>query len=111
MKGAKTPKGATIACPHCSSRAIVRGSESETLLSRELRFRCDNELCGHTFVAQLVIIRTLVPSAMPNAAVHLPISPPGFRRVGPQHGNDDHKAPANDPGEPNPGDAGANMSG
>jgi hypothetical protein len=39
---------------------------------RELRVVCANLECGHTFVAQLTIIRTVRPSVRPNPSVHLP---------------------------------------
>jgi len=82
-----------IPCPHCDARARVRTSSQETLLSRELRLQCENIDCGHTFVAQLEIIRTVVQSARPNPAVHLPVGSPRPRHAA----NDDSPPlPAND---------------
>lgn len=49
---------------------------------RELRLVCDDLSCGHYFVAQLVVIRTVRASAKPNPNVHLP--------------GGDWKVPAND---------------
>lgn len=80
------PRIPVIACPHCDSRAIVRNSEQMAPLCRELRFRCENDACGHTFVASLEIIRTITPSACPNPNVHLPLAP---RRAAPRPANDD----------------------
>ena len=42
-------------------------------LVREIYFDCMNVDCSHRCVAQLGIVRTLVPSLMPNAQVSLPI--------------------------------------
>lgn len=80
------PRVPTIACPHCGTRAIVRDSQQMTLLVRELRFHCENDACGHTFVGQLVITRTVRPSACPNPDVYLPMAP---RRSMPTPANDD----------------------
>jgi predicted RNA-binding Zn-ribbon protein involved in translation (DUF1610 family) len=90
-----------IGCPHCGSRAIVRSSEQETLLSRELRLRCDNDACGHQFVAQLLILRTIVPSMSPNTEIRLPFGNPNLRGARKRPANDDVPIPAND-GEPLP---------
>lgn len=42
-------------------------------LVREIYFDCLNVDCSHRCVAQLGIVRTLVPSLMPDAQVSLPI--------------------------------------
>jgi hypothetical protein len=104
---AKRPRQPAINCPHCGGRAIVRHSIPETNLSRELRFRCDDDSCGHTFVAQLVIIRTLVPSARPNPEVHLPLCNPRLQHFKNPPANDDHREPANDAEAPTPAAAGS----
>jgi hypothetical protein len=39
---------------------------------------CTNLACGHTFVAQFAVVRTLSPSAAPRSDVHLPIAPRPF---------------------------------
>ncbi|MEG3182102.1 ogr/Delta-like zinc finger family protein [Sphingomonas sp. LT1P40] len=90
MTTAKRPRLPGISCPHCGDRSIVRHSEQVTPIVRELRLVCDNVECGHTFVAQLTVIRTVRPSARPNPSVFLPSgdwSPPA---------NDDAPPPAND---------------
>lgn len=61
-----------IACPHCQTRSIVRNSCDVYDLIRELRMTCENVDCGHVFVAQLSVIRTLRPSAQPNPKVQIP---------------------------------------
>ncbi|WP_019517246.1 ogr/Delta-like zinc finger family protein [Sphingomonas sp. Mn802worker] len=80
-----------IACPHCRARAIAYDSVEIDLLTREIRFRCDDADCGHTFVGQLGIFRTVRPSMKPNPAVQLPM---GQWRSKPA--NDDTRVPAND---------------
>ena len=65
----------TIKCPHCNSRAIARSSREMSLTLREIVYMCIDPECGHTYVANLEIVRTLSPSAIPNLAVKLPLSP------------------------------------
>ena len=63
----------TIACPHCQSRMRTITSRQLSPLVRDIYFDCMNVDCGHRCVAQLGIVRTLVPSLIPNAQVSLPI--------------------------------------
>lgn len=63
----------TIACPHCQSRMRTITSRQLSTLVREIYFDCMNVDCGHRCVAQLGLVRTLVPSLIPNAQVSLPI--------------------------------------
>jgi predicted RNA-binding Zn-ribbon protein involved in translation (DUF1610 family) len=99
MSRTARPRQPSFDCPHCRSRAIVRSSEQTAPLVRELDYVCTNHHCGHTFVAQLEAVRTIVPSATPNAAIHLPF---GNRNLGPKRlpvpANDDNRDPANDAG-------------
>lgn len=67
-----TPRN-TIACPHCQSRMRTITSRQLSTLVREIYFDCMNVDCSHRCVAQLGIVRTLVPSLIPNAQVSLPI--------------------------------------
>lgn len=67
-----TPRN-TIACPHCQSRMRTITSRQLSPLVREIYFDCLNVDCSHRCVAQLGIVRTLVPSLVPNAQVSLPI--------------------------------------
>ncbi|MBB3877924.1 ogr/Delta-like zinc finger family protein [Sphingomonas pseudosanguinis] len=90
-KRSYTPRVPGIACPHCGARSIARGSVEIDILTRELRFMCDNVDCGHTFVAQLAIYRTVRPSMTPNPSVILPL---GEWRSRPA--NDDQRVPVND---------------
>ena len=63
----------TMACPHCQSRMRTITSRQLSTLVREIYFDCMNVDCSHRCVAQLGIVRTLVPSLVPNAEVSLPI--------------------------------------
>lgn len=80
-----------IHCPHCGERSIVRDSVAVTDMVRELRLNCMNDECGHTFVAQLSIVRTIRPAARPKLSVNLPF---GEWRKRPA--NDDVPDAAND---------------
>lgn len=80
-----------IACPHCAAKSIVRDSTEITPMVRELRLSCTNADCDHTFVAQLSVIRTIRPSAMPKEGIRLPFG--GWFK---KSANDDHPEPAND---------------
>lgn len=92
---AKRPRLPAITCPHCQAKSIVRDSVQVTPTVRELRLTCDNDECGHTFVCQLSVIRTIRPSAKPNPAIRLPF---GNQNLGPKarSANDDSPVPAND---------------
>ena len=46
-------------CPHCETRSIAYDSVRVDNLTRDIRYRCDNVDCGHVFVAQLAIVRTV----------------------------------------------------
>lgn len=80
-----------IMCPHCQTRSIAYDSVEIDPLTREIRFVCQNADCGHTFVAQLAIFRTVRPSLIPNPAVILP-----FGQWRSKPANDDEQTPGND---------------
>lgn len=63
----------TITCPHCDGRVRTQTSRRLSTLVREIYFECIDVDCGHRFVAQLGIVRTLVPSLKPRTDVRLPI--------------------------------------
>ena len=46
-----------------------------SLTFREITFQCANPECGHTYVVNMEFARTLSPSAVPNLALQLPLSP------------------------------------
>lgn len=85
----------SIACPHCGSAAGVRSSEEFTPLCREARLMCENIECGHIFVAQIAIVRTIAPSMIPNPAIDIPIGNQNLRRRKPSD-NDNMPPPDND---------------
>jgi hypothetical protein len=62
-----------MACPHCQSRMRTITSRQLSALVREIYFDCMNVDCGHRCVAQLGLVRTLVPSLTPCKDVSLPI--------------------------------------
>lgn len=98
MRSRKIPP---IRCPHCHTGTRVRSSEQVTPLIREVRYLCDNDDCGHLFVAQIAIVRTVRRSLSPRPGIDLPVLP----HLRPA--NDDHRAPANDdaPDRPATGNA------
>ncbi|SDI23924.1 ogr/Delta-like zinc finger family protein [Paraburkholderia phenazinium] len=64
----------TIACPLCSTRAIARTSRKLSDTMREITFRCDNDECGHVYIAQLEVVRTIVPSGRYGSHPDIPLS-------------------------------------
>jgi hypothetical protein len=66
----------SIGCPHCEAAASTRTSRKVTALVREVYMQCNNLNCGHTFVAQLSVVRTIAPSNIPRPGLVLPIAPP-----------------------------------
>ena len=69
----------TLRCPHCREWGKIRSSRPVTPLVTDLHVACSDIECGHTFAAQLSILRTISPSSSPNPAVVLPIAPPRAR--------------------------------
>lgn len=63
-----------LQCPHCRWPCVIRTSEQVTVLTRQSVYCCVNAECGHTFVANTEIVRTLSPSATPDPSVNLPLS-------------------------------------
>ena len=64
----------SIACPLCSTRAIARTSREMSETMREITFRCDDDECGHVYVARLEAVRTLVPSGRYGLHPDIPFS-------------------------------------
>lgn len=91
---AKRPGDPGIICPHCEESCSIRNSQQLTPVVRQIRYRCDNDDCGHVFVAQLEVIRTCVRSAIENAGVTIPYSP--RTATLPMPANDTPPEPAND---------------
>lgn len=90
-KRSYTPRVPGIDCPHCKTRSIAYDSVAIDILTREIRFACQNADCGHTYVAQLAIYRTVRPSLLPNPAVVLP-----FGQWRSKPADNDQRQPDND---------------
>lgn len=63
-----------IKCPHCGAESTVRSSKQMSDTVREAKVSCDNPECMHSWIAQLVAVRTIAPSMMPNPKVYIPLS-------------------------------------
>lgn len=76
MDDPRIPNRLRIRCPHCGAQANCRKSEMLSPLLKELTFICTNFTeCGHVFVANLEVVRTLSLSAVPNPDIHIQLSP------------------------------------
>lgn len=60
-----------MTCPHCGAIANNIRSKPFTPLIRELYHFCTNRRCGHIFVSQQEIVRTVVASDIPNPDIHI----------------------------------------
>ncbi|MFG5777698.1 ogr/Delta-like zinc finger family protein [Comamonas sp. J-3] len=67
-------EGTRMECPHCKATSEIRTSKPVSATMRETIYQCTNVECGHTFVANTEIVRTLSPSATPDPTVNLPMS-------------------------------------
>lgn len=87
-------KHVSIACPHCQSSCGISSSRGQTPLIRDIYYACKNVECGHTFLAQLVIVKTISPSSNPDPRLRIPIAPPPIFKNRPlRPANDDAPAP------------------
>ena len=80
-----------IECPHCKSPASQRKANVLSELVRDIYFRCEDDDCGHHFVVQMAVTRTVAPSRKPNVAISLPFS--GRYAIPPPANDDDLVAP------------------
>lgn len=64
-----------VLCPHCGSESTVRSSKQMCDTVREATVICLNPECMHSWVAQLVAVRTIAPSIKPKPGVYIPLSP------------------------------------
>lgn len=69
-----------IQCPHCNADAIIRTSEQQTPLHKDIYLICSNADCGHTWKAQISAVHSLSPSAIPNPEINLPPAPTDYQR-------------------------------
>lgn len=70
---ARPVKRRGIACPHCGEAAVIYTSRALSPIAWEKYHQCTNLECGHQFVSQTGIVRTIVPSQMPKAEVSIPL--------------------------------------
>jgi hypothetical protein len=63
-----------MACPHCASKTEARFVETISHTVSEIVYRCEDDYCGHSFVARLETVCTLTPSKKPDPLVHIPLS-------------------------------------
>lgn len=84
-------------CPHCNSPSLIRNSDRVTPVAKDLYMNCLNSDCGHTWKAQVSIVHTLSPSAMPNPEIEIPMAPPEYQRRRYPAGA---RGPGDDPGDP-----------
>lgn len=61
-------------CPHCQSLAKQLRSRQVTPVYREVTYMCNNQECGHIFLAGVGIVRTIMPSKIPNPDIQIPVS-------------------------------------
>lgn len=64
-----------VKCPHCGADSTVRSSKQMSDTVREATVSCDNPECMHSWISQLVAVRTIAPSMTPNPKVYIPLSP------------------------------------
>lgn len=64
-----------ILCPHCKCAGKRRSSRPITDQHREIHYQCPNIACGHTWKATLSYDYGIVPSAIPDPSVTLPLRP------------------------------------
>lgn len=64
---------APLYCPHCTARGLIRSSKQVTGQHRDMYYQCSNIACGHTWHASLSYDYGIVPSAIPDPRVNLPL--------------------------------------
>ncbi|MBI0096025.1 ogr/Delta-like zinc finger family protein [Gilliamella sp. W8136] len=61
-------------CPHCKSKTTIRTSEELSPITRKQYRQCTNIYCCHSFVVLQSVSLTIVPSAIPDPTVKIPLS-------------------------------------
>lgn len=56
-------------CPHCGSTSLIRTSRALSPLVKEVYYRCNNFVCGHTFKVVAEAVETISPPSLPNPAI------------------------------------------
>lgn len=67
-------EGTRFPCAHCKASSEIRTSRMVSDTMRESIYQCTNVECGHTFIVDAEVSRTLCPSATPDPTVNIPIS-------------------------------------
>ena len=62
-------------CPHCHTMSPVRHSKVTSPLVTRMFLQCKNINCGHTWGVDAEAAATIDPSACPNGAIQLEMSP------------------------------------
>lgn len=68
-------KGLHAMCPHCESRGTLGGSRQITRTYKQFYVHCSNFECGFSWLAEVHVVHSVVPSAMPHPEVHIPTGP------------------------------------
>lgn len=71
--GSGTNRADRLRCPHCKCRGQRRSSREITETHRDIYYQCSNLLCGHTWKASETYDYGIVPSAIPDPRVSLPL--------------------------------------
>lgn len=58
-----------ITCPHCGELAFIRSSKPLSKLVKEARCQCNNLACGHIFVANVEVVRTILSPRFPDPLI------------------------------------------
>lgn len=79
-------------CPHCESKAVAKSKTLISPLIEEIIFRCDDDYCGHSFVARLEIVKTTRPPKNGGRDLDIPTSNRSkYARTERQHGQTEAK--------------------
>lgn len=73
--GQRPKRTGDVFCPHCDCVGQRRNSLAITPQHRKIYYQCTNVLCGHTWLATLSYEYGIVPSAIPDPRVVLPLRP------------------------------------
>lgn len=73
--GTQPTRSGALRCPHCRFIGYRRSSRAITETHRDIYYQCPNVLCGHTWKATESYDFGIVPSAIPNPRVTLPLRP------------------------------------
>lgn len=87
-------KSGALRCPHCGCIGRRRTSREITPTHREIYYQCSNMLCAHAWRASEHYDWGLIPSAIPNPKVDLPLRVPTRQEVL------EMLRPAGDPSQP-----------